>query len=474
MTTAIVVGAGPNGLAAALRLAEAGVDVTVLEAHAEIGGGTRTAELTLPGVLHDVCSGSHPFGVASPYLQSLPLEEAGLEWRWAEVDLAHPLDDGRAGVMVRSLDDTAAGLGPDGTAWRRVFGPVADRLPAIAAEAFQPVLHVPRHPAAFAGFGMRAALPATWLARAFRTDQARALWAGSAAHVVHPLHRPLTSSVGVMLTAAGHAVGWPVAAGGSHSITNALARLLDKQGARIETGVRVGSWGEVAHADIVLFDTSPSAVVHILGDRLPGRVRRGLSRWRHGPGAFKLDLAVEGGIPWTNAACRRAGMLHVSGSFEEVLAAERDVHRGRMPQRPFVLVGQQYLADPSRSRGDVHPVWTYAHVPHGWTGDATDLIMDQLERFAPGTRDRVLATHVTTPAQFTAYNPNYVGGDVVTGANDPLQVAFRPRPALDPYALGIPGAYLCSAATPPGAGVHGMCGANAADAALADLRHAHR
>jgi len=472
MTTAIVVGSGPNGLAAAVRLAQAGVDVTVLEAAAEIGGGTRTAELTLPGLLHDVCSAIHPFSIVSPYFSSLPLADAGLEWRWPDVELAHPLDDGRAGVLLRSLERTADGLGSDGRAWSRLFGPLSRALPTIAHEAFQPVLHLPRYPVTFAAFGLRALQPATWTARRFCTDEARALWAGCAAHVIHPLSRPLTSSVALMLLAAGHAVGWPVAAGGSRSITDALAQLLTRAGGRIETGIEVTTFDEVGAADVVVFDVAPSALVRIAGDHLPRRVTHSLRRWRHGPAVFKLDLAVDGGVPWANEACRRAGTVHVGGTLEEVAHAEAEVHAGRMPARPFVLVGQQYLADPSRSRDDAHPVWAYAHVPRGFTGDAAKAILSQIERFAPGVRDRILATCVHTPDDYASYNANYVGGDIATGANDPAQLLFRPRIALDPYATGIPGVFLCSAATPPGAGVHGMCGANAAGSALRYLARA--
>jgi len=467
--SAIVVGSGPNGLAAAVVLAQAGLAVTVLEAADDIGGGTRTAELTVPGLLHDICSAVHPFGAASPVFQSLPLAEHGLEWRRPEVDLAHPLGGERAARMYRSLEDTAAGLGADGAAWRQVFGPPAARFADLADDILAPLLHVPHHPVSLVRFGIRAMLPATWLARRFRTDEARGLFAGIAAHVIHPLNRPGTAAAGVMLTASGHHVGWPVAAGGSHSITKALASLLADLGGKIETGVRVASLAELPRVGATLFDTSPSTFVEIAGDRLHRRDRRQLKRWRYGPAAFKLDLAVEGGIPWSAEPCRRAGTVHVGGTIEEIAAAEADVHRGRMPERPFVLVGQQYLCDPQRSVGDVHPVWMYAHVPQGYDGDATNLMLDQIERFAPGTRDRIVGQHVMAPADFAAYNPNYVGGDISTGANTLRQLVLRPRPALDPYATGIPGVFLCSAATPPGAGVHGMCGYHAAHAALRHL-----
>lgn len=466
MTTATVVGAGPNGLAAGISLAQRGVDVTVLEAADRVGGGARSAELTMPGLLHDVCSAVHPFGLLSPYLQSLHLERYGLRWRWPEIDLTHPLDGGRAGVMVKSIDDTAAGLGVDAAAWRRVFGPVVRRLDDLITDVFRPALHVPTHPVTLLRFGVRSLPPAAVVARLWRTDEARALFAGAAAHVCHPLERPTTAAPGVMLIAAGHRVGWPVAEGGSESITAAMVGLLGALGGRIETGVTVTSLDDLAPSDLTMLDVAPRSALAILGNRLPARVRRGYRRWRHGPAAFKVDLAVEGGIPWDNEACRRAGTVHVGGSIEQIATAEREVHAGRMPARPFVLVAQQYLADPGRSQGDIHPIWAYAHVPHGFPGDATAAILDQIERFAPGLRERIVAQHVRRPADFERSNANYVGGDISTGANSPMQLVFRPRLALDPYATGIPGVYLCSAATPPGAGVHGMCGFYAARSAL--------
>lgn len=463
---ALVVGSGPNGLAAAVTLAQAGVKVTVLEGADTVGGGTRSQELTLPGVLHDVCSGSHPFAALSPVFAALPLGDHGLQWLWPEVDLAHPLDGERVAVLTRSLADTVAGLGADGPAWQRLFEPLLARFDDIADEILQPMLHLPRHPVTLARFGTRALLSATLMGRRFETDEARALWAGNAAHGFHPLDRPGTAGIGLMLAGAGHHVGWPVPAGGSQAIADALVGLLTKLGGTVETGVWVKSLDSLPPSDLVLFDTSPRALATIAGDRLPGRVKRAYLRFRYGPAAFKLDLAVEGGLPWSAPDCRRAGVVHVGGTLEEIAAAEAATHRGRMPEKPFVLVGQQYLCDPQRSAGDVHPIWTYAHVPHGYRGDATDAILDQLERFAPGTRDRVVAQHASGPQAIEAYNPNYIGGDIATGAHDLRQVVARPRLALDPYATGIPGVYLCSAATPPAAGVHGMCGYNAARRAL--------
>ena len=468
MTSAIVVGSGPNGLACAAALVRAGLDVTVLEAEATIGGGTRTEELTVPGVLHDLCSAVHPMAAGSPFLQSLDLQRHGLEWCWPEVDCAHPLDDGSAGVLVRSIDQTARGLGEDGAAWQRVFQP-SQRFEALTDDLFRPVLHVPRHPLRLIRFGIPAATPATVLARVWTTPQARALFGGVAAHALAPLTRPMSSSVGMALTCACHAFGWPVARGGSKAITDALAAVVREGGGRIETGVRVASLADLSPAEAVIFDLAPRAVADIAGERLPPRVARAYRRYKHGPGAFKVDFTVEGGIPWTNDACRKAGTVHVIGGFDEIVAAEREINRGRMPERPFVLLAQQYLADPSRSNVDLHPIWSYAHVPSGWTGDATEAVIAQIERFAPGFRERIVATAARSTAELAAHNANYIGGDIITGANTPIQTTIRPRFALDPYSTGARGLWICSAATPPGAGVHGMNGWNAAQSVLRSL-----
>lgn len=469
MTDAIVVGAGPNGLAAAAVLAQRGVTVTVVEASDSIGGGTRTSELTVPGVLHDHCSAVHPMGAASPLLSSLDLGRHGLEWLWPEIDLAHPLDGGRAAVMVQSIDRTADGLGDDGPAWRRLFGAFARDFDSLNEDLLRPVAHIPRHPLMLARFGRRALAPAQTIARRWNTEEARALFAGVASHALRPLSSPGSSAIGLALIAAGHRHGWPVAKGGSRAITDALAARLIELGGTIEVGIRVRSLEELPPADLVLLDTSPSAAAEIAGDRLPARVQRAYRRYRHGPAAFKLDLAVEEGIPWSNEACRRAGTVHVAGAIDEQIVQQREVAAGRMPERPYVLLSQQYLADPSRSNGNIHPIWSYAHVPNGWTGDVTEPLLDQVERFAPGLRERIVAMSVRSPGGFQSYNANYVGGDIVTGANDLQQLVMRPRAVLDPYSTGIPGVFLCSAATPPGAGVHGMCGLNAAEAALRQL-----
>jgi phytoene dehydrogenase-like protein len=469
VTTAVVVGSGPNGLAAAIRLAQEGIGVTVLEGYDRPGGGTRTSELTLPGVLHDDCAAFHPTGVISPFLSSLGLERHGLEWLWPEVDLAHPLDDGRAGVLSRDLDRTLASLGSDAASWKRLFGPLTEHLDDIVSEIFRPVVHVPSHPIRLTRFGIKALMPATWTARRWKDDPARALFMGVAAHAFGRLDTPLSGSVGLMLTAAGHKAGWPVAKGGTQSISNAMIGELEALGGTVKTGVTVTSLDELGAPDIVMLDTAPDAVVRIVGERLPGRVGRALTRYKYGPAVHKVDFAIDGDVPWTNADARVAGTLHLNGSAEEIVAAEAATARGELPDRPFVLVGQQYLADPSRSQGSVNPLWAYAHVPHNYQGDATDHVIGQIERFAPGFRDTIVATSTRRPPEMAAYNPNYVGGDIGTGANTAKQIALRPRFALNPYKLGVKGVYLCSSATPPGGGVHGMCGFNAAETALQHL-----
>ena len=466
MTTATVVGSGPNGLAAALTLAAAGVDVTVLEARDRLGGGATSSELTLPGLVHDECSAIHPLAVGSAFAKELDLESAGLVWRWPEVQFSHPLDDGRGAAVWRSVDTTAAELGADGRSWKRLFGPLAERFGTLSADILQPVLHLPEHPIQLARFGAYAALPVPLLGRRWETAEARGLFAGAAAHTFRPFSGLLSSSIPLALGASAHALGWPVAEGGTGQISKAMIDLATANGVTFETGVTVESLGALEPADIVMLDTSPRAAAAIAGDRMPSRVSRAYQRYRHGPGAFKVDYAVEGGVPWTHEPSRSAGTVHLGGTFEEIAAAELAVSRGQLPDRPFVLVGQQYVADPSRSRDGVHPLYAYAHVPSGFTGDATEAITHQIERFAPGFRDRVRATHVRTTADLEASNANFVGGDIIAGANSARQLVLRPRATLHPYATGISGVYLCSAATPPGAGAHGMCGYNAARYAL--------
>lgn len=471
MVKAVVVGSGPNGLAGAVRLAQHGVEVTVLEASDRLGGGARTTEKLVAGTLHDECSAVHPTAVLSPFLRGLGLERYGLRWRHPEVMLAHPLDDGTSAVLRGTAEETASGLpAGDGERWLRAFGPLAAHVETTADDLLGPLLRWPSHPVHLARFGLRAVPPAALMRRWWRAPATQSLFLGVAAHVMHDLRAPMTSSVAAMLIAAGHRFGWPVAEGGSQAVTDALTALLRDLGGTTVTGTRVESTSDLPEADVLLLDTAPSAAAAILGDRLPPRVRRAYRRWRHGPAAFKVDFAVRGGVPWRDADCRAAGTVHLGGGPDEVLRTARDVHRGRMPVAPFVLVGQQYLADPTRSAGDVHPVWAYAHVPRGHDGDATAAIIGQIERFAPGFAGRVVAHSAKDPAELARGNANYVGGNILTGANDPFQLVFRPRPTSRPYDTGVPGTYLCSAATPPGAGVHGMGGYHAAGRALEHLR----
>lgn len=469
MPSALIVGSGPNGLAAALTLAAGGVDVTVLEASDSIGGGTRSGELTLPGLLHDHCSGFHPLAVDTGFSRQFNLESHGLRWIRPDIQYSHPLDGGRGAAVWTSVDETAGHLGPDGASYRRMFGPLTERFPGIVDEFLQPLLHVPRHPLALARFGTYAAMPADLLARRWRTEETRALFAGVAAHSFRPLGSVMSSAIGVALGTAAHRYGWPVAAGGSASITSAMAARLTEYGGKIETGASVTDHRELGHPDLLMLNTSPSAAADILGSALPTRVARAYRRFKHGPAAFQVAFAVEGGIPWTHEPSRRAGTVHVGGTLAEIADAERRTSCGEMPERPFILVGQQSVAEPGRARDGIHPIDAYAHVPAGWTGDATEAIISQIERFAPGFRDRIRVTRSKSTQEIEQYDPNFIGGDIVTGANTPFQLVFRPRVALNPYSAGVPGVYLCSAAAPPGAGAHGMAGWNAAQSALAYL-----
>ncbi len=451
---------------AAVTLARAGRSVVVIEAEDEIGGGTRSAELTLPGFVHDVCSAVHPLGVGSPAMRDLPLEEHGLRWLHPEVALAHPLHGDTAGVVRRDLAATAAGLGADGDAWTRHIGGPAAEWDRLAPMLLRPLPQVPAHPFLLGRFGLAALPPATLLGRRwFDEEPARALFAGSAAHAFLPLEHVLTSSFALLLLASAHAGGWPVAEGGSQRIADALASLLVSLGGTIETGRRVASMGDLPPADAVLFDLPPRAVARIGGERFPSRYRRRLERFRPGPGAFKIDYALDGPVPWRNEDCRRAGTVHVGGTAAEVALAERAVASGQHPDRPFVLVAQQSIVDPSRAPAGKHTLWAYCHVPNGSTVDMTEAIESQIERFAPGFRDLVLARHVATPAWFQEHNASYLGGDIAGGAHDGLQLVFRPVIGR-PYRTPDPTLFICSASTPPGGGVHGMCGLHAAEVAL--------
>jgi phytoene dehydrogenase-like protein len=463
--SAIVVGSGPNGLAAAITLARGGCDVTVLEAASTVGGGMRTSELTLPGFAHDVCSAIHPMAVASPFFRSLPLERFGLEWLHAPAPIAHPLDDG-AVVLERSLDATAAALGADGGAYRDLFGPLVERCDALLEGLLAPPLP-PRHPLRMARFGWLGLRRARSLARnRFRGEQARALFAGLAAHSVISLDALGSASFALVMGMLGHAAGWPFPRGGSQAIATALGKYFESLGGRIVTGQRVTTWKDLTPARIVMFDITPRQLVVIAGDRLPSGYRHRLAAYRYGPAAFKLDWALRSPIPWLNPSCARAGTVHVGGTLDEIAESERAATSGRVSERPFLILAQPSRFDDTRAPAGSHTAWAYCHVPIGSTLDMTDRIERQVERFAPGFRDLILARHAFTPTAFEDYNANYVGGDIVGGSNDLRQILARPMLRMNPYATPVAGWYLCSASTPPAGGVHGMCGFNAAQSAL--------
>jgi phytoene dehydrogenase-like protein len=466
---AVVIGSGPNGLSAAVELARNGASVLVLEASETIGGGTRTAELTLPGFHHDVCSAAHPLGILSPYLATLPLAEHGLTWLQGTASVAHPLDGAPAVMLGPSLSVTAEGLGQDTSAYRRLIGPLLRHPRELMAELLGPA-HLPRHPLVLARFGLPALLPATTLGRTlFGGERARALLAGCAAHSALPLSRPVSGAVGMVFLFSAHLETWPVAQGGSAAITTALAGYLQSLGGSVETGRRVRTASDLPAARVHLFDTSPAQLADIAAPMLPRRYLTQLRRFRYGPGIFKVDWALEGPIPWRDAACLDASTVHLGGTLDEIAASEAAVWHGEHPDRPFVIVVQASLVDPSRAPSGKHTAWAYCHVPSGSTFDRTDAIERQMERFAPGFRDRILGRHVMNTADVERYNPNNVGGAITGGVTDLGQLFTRPVVRANPYATPNPRLYICSASTPPGGGVHGMCGYHAARTALRHL-----
>jgi phytoene dehydrogenase-like protein len=470
MPDVVVVGSGPNGLAAAVRLAQAGASLLVLEASATIGGGTRTAELTLPGFLHDACSAVHPLGILSPWFRQLPLAEHGLRWIRPPLSVAHPLDDGPAVLLRRSLEETAAGFEHpgDARAYRRLVAPFLGDPHGLLADALAP-LGIPRHPISMLRFGLRGIRSAEALARRFAGVRARALLAGCASHSILPFDRAFTGALALMFLFSGHVEDWPVAEGGSRAITGALASLLRALGGRIETSVRVRTLAQLPPARLYLFDTSPAQLAEIAEPLLPARYLRRLRRYVYGPGTFKIDFALEGPIPWKDPRCLQASTVHLGGTFEEVASAEAAVWRGEHPERPFVLLCQQSQFDGSRAPPGKQTGYAYCHVPAGSTVDLTTSVERQIERFAPGFRARILARHRTLPADFERDNPNYVGGAVTGGAAHAAQLFTRPVARFDPYTTPHPRLLLCSASTPPGGGVHGMCGYHAAGTALRRL-----
>jgi phytoene dehydrogenase-like protein len=468
---AIVVGAGPNGLAAALTLARAGRSVRVYEAAASVGGGTRTEELTLPGFRHDVCSSIVPLALASPFFRTVDWGALGVEFIQPDAPLAHALDAHRAIVLERSFTATAANLDADrrtddGSAWRRLFGPLARDEAKLGRELLRPVIHVPRHPLALARFGLPALRSAAGLARSrFRGDAAQALFVGLAAHSMLRLDRPMTAAFGLVLGLYAHAVGWPVVRGGTAAIADALAAEVRRLGGGIVTGVSVETLDDLPEARVVILDTTPHAAVAIAGDRLPPKTRQRYERFRYGPGVFKIDWALSGPVPWTAEELRRAATIHLGGTIDELLRSERQVATGRPPDRPFTLFGQYAAWDPTRAPAGQGTAWAYCHVPAGSTIDMTERIEAQVERVAPGFRDLILARATHAPADLERHDPNYVGGDINAGVSDIRQLVFRPTRGLDPYHAGE-GLYLCSSSTPPGGGVHGMGGHLAARSAL--------
>ncbi len=464
---AIVVGSGPNGLAAAITLARAGRSVVVYEARDTLGGGMRSAELTLPGFVHDVCSTIAGTSVASPFFRSLDLDRHGVALVHPDAPLAHPLDDGRVAMLERSVAVTAAGLGEDGGAYRALFGPLVREAERIMPFVLGPILRLPAHPLAAARFGLPAIRSSVGLARSrFRDEPARALLAGLSAHSMVALDRPATAAFGLVLGITAHAFGWPLVRGGIGRLAEALAAELRSLGGTIVTGHEVTSLDGLPRARAILLDTTPRALVSIAGDRIGGRYRGRLAGFRYGPGAFKVDWALDGPIPWRSAAIARAGTVHLGGTLDEISAAEAEVARGRHPERPFVLLVQASLFDPTRAPHGKQTGWAYCHVPNGSSIDMTDRIEAQVERFAPGFRDRILARATAGPADLEDSNPNDVGGDINGGSEDLRQLFTRPVARRDPYATPARGVYLCSASTPPGGGVHGMSGYFAARSAL--------
>ena len=469
--TANIIGSGPNGLAAAITLAQAGVMVTVYEAQPTIGGACSSAQVTLPGFTHDLGSSAFPMGISSPFFRSLPLARFGFDWVQPEIPLAHPLDDGTAVCLERDLARMPKQLGArDGRAWQKFFGPLVGGWDTLVPELLAPVFHLPRHPLQLARFGLPALLPATTLARTlFHDERARALFAGCAAHSVLPLESVLTSAIGIVLAAAGHAVGWPVAGGGSQSLSNALAAYLRELGGDIVTGHPVTALAELPPADVTLCDTSVQTLLALAPDRLTDSYKQTLKSFHPGPGTFKLDWALSGPIPWTAEPCRRAGTVHVCGTLPEIAEAERAPSAGALAPKPYVLLVQPTVCDPSRAPAGRHTAWAYCHVPNGSTDDRAAAIEAQIERFAPGFGASILDRRSQNSAQLQQWDANLTGGDISGGENTPRQLALRPGPGM--YATSDPTLFLCSSSTPPGGGVHGMCGFHAATLALKHLRN---
>lgn len=465
---AIVVGSGPNGLSAAITLQRAGLSVLVLEAKSTVGGGLRTEELTLPGFQHDVCSAIHPMAVASPFFQSLPLKDFGLQFIDPPLAAAHPFDDGTAAILSRSMEETTQLLGIDRSTYIRLIVPVMQAWPSIVNDVLSP-LRMPKHPLLMAEFGVKAMRSAQALGGIFKEKQARGLWAGMAAHSIQPLSNATTSAIALVLMAVGHMQGWPMPKGGSRSIANALSDYFISLGGKIETNTTVRSLQQLPSSQVVLFDVTPQQLLTIAGHKFSSIYKWQLSKYRYGMGVFKVDWALDAPIPFTAADCRRAGTVHIGNTLEEIVASEQTAWNGNHPEKPFVLMAQQSLFDETRAPAGKHTAWAYCHVPNGSTVDMTTTIERQVERFAPGFRERILARHVMNTTQLEDYNANYIGGDINGGVIDLRQLFTRPALRWSPYRTSSKGLYICSSSTPPGGGVHGMCGYNAATRALKDI-----
>lgn len=465
---AVIVGSGPNGLSAAITLQQQGLSVLLLEGKDKIGGGLRTEEFTLPGYLHDVCSAIHPLAAASPFFETLPLDQYGLEYIYPETAAAHPFDDGTAALLTHSLPDTADMLGPDKEAYLQLLQPLVNTWPGMAADVLGP-LHFPQHPLDMARFGLKALTPATHLAKGFKTEAAKGLFAGMAAHSMQPLSNIATSAIALVLMINGHLKGWPIPKGGSDKIAGALAAYFVAIGGKIETNTYITSLEQLPQARAVLFDVTPQQLLAIAGHKFSSIYKWQLERYRYGMGVFKIDWALNDAIPFKAESAKQAGTVHIGGTLSEIANSEAQTSRGAHPEKPFVILAQQSVFDPSRAPAGKHTAWAYCHVPNGSQNDMTEAIEQQVERFAPGFRERILARHTFNTAQLEKYNPNYIGGDINGGVIDIRQLFTRPALRWSPYRTSAKGIYICSSSTPPGGGVHGMCGYNAAKKALKEV-----
>ncbi|MGK7369176.1 MAG: phytoene desaturase family protein [Candidatus Halalkalibacterium sp. M3_1C_030] len=467
---AVVIGSGPNGLAAAITMAREGLSVKVIEASDSIGGGTRTKELTLPGFHHDICSAIHPMAKTSPFLKSLPLEDHGLKWIYPEYPLAHPLDDEPAALLYRSFSDTVDSLAKDGSAYQKLFEPLVQNWEKLAPQLLGPLSLLPKTPLLMARFGLKALQSAEGLAQSmFSTDRAKALFAGLAAHSILPLDKISTSAIGLVLGAVGHVENWPFPEGGSHAITRAMAGYFESLGGEIELERPVSDLGDLPSSKVIFFNTTPEQLLDIAGNYVPDKYARKVSKFEYGAGVFKLDLALSEPIPWRDKECGKAGTVHVGGTLEEIVASEQCLKNNTHPEKPYVLVAQQSLFDDTRAPEGKHTCWAYCHVPNGSERDMTEPILKQIERFAPGFRDTVIERHSMNTEAMENYNANYIGGDINGGKQDITQLFTRPAGLFDPYHVPNTNLYISSSSTPPGGGVHGMCGYHAAQSALKEF-----